>query len=295
MDEPEVSLILPTQGARPSLAGALESALAQDFPSLKIVIVDDARTDSTWPQRGSYASWLSDPRVRVVSFRQGRGCAAAKNAGLRAARGRWVCYLDDDNEYRPDKVGAQHALALATGSPLVLCGLEFRIEGRRRLRQVDCGSYEGDRLLIDALADTNVLFHRRHEGVLWDESLGTADDACFFHAYLAKTGLKSVPNVPRPLVVYHAHRGSRANRSQERLHQGQRRLVVRWSHGYGRRARRVLVMRVLVSSCKFRSGRWFRLMRMGCGLIRIGGWREWRFVANAAGVKLPGIRRWMIT
>lgn len=295
MTPPFVSLIIPTQGLRGSLAGAVRSALAQDHPSLEVLVVDDAPSESRWRQDPAHASWQADPRVRLVPFHQGRGCAAAKNAGLRAARGQWLCYLDDDNEDRPGKVSAQLARAVATGSSLVLCGLEIRVGGRRRFRQVNRDRFEGDQLLISAVADTNVLFHRRLAGVEWDESLGTGDDACFFQACLAATGQETVPNVPQPLVVYQAHHGKRANRDWVQHYRGQRRLLVRWSRRYGRRARRTLVLRELISKWKFHPGRGMSIVPLGIRLMRVGGWREWRFAANAAGVRLPVVRRWMVT
>jgi glycosyltransferase involved in cell wall biosynthesis len=292
---PEVSLILPTQGARASLLVALRSALAQDFASLELLVVDDAAAETNWTRAPELAGLLADPRVRLVPFHQSRGCAAAKNAGLRAARGRWVCYLDDDNEYRPGKIRAQHAAAVASGCPVVLCGIEFRAHGRRRLRQVDASTFAGDALLLDALPDTNALFHLREASPAWDESLGTVDDACLFQALLVQHGLKSVPNVPEPLLIYNAHGGERANREWVRLYRGQRRLLVRWSHGYSLRARRVQLLRSLIAFCKFEPGRWGRFAACGWRLVRVGGAREWRVVANAAGVKLPLVRRWMVT
>lgn len=292
---PEVSLILPTQGVRSSLFASLRSALAQNFSSLEIVVVDDSVGEATWIHRPELVAALADPRVRLVALHQGRGCAAAKNAGLGAARGRWVCYLDDDNEYHPEKISAQHAAAMATGSPVVLCGIEFRMAGRRRLRQVHAVRFTGDELLLAALPDTNVIFHRREGAPRWDESLGTADDACFFQAILARHRLTSVPNVPRPLAIYHAHGGERANRGRERLYRGLRRLIVRWSRSYSAPARRILLLRALVAFCKFERGGWARFALRGWQLLRVGGRGEWRVVANAAGVKLPLVRRWMVT
>lgn len=295
MPAPEVSLIFPTLGNRPSLVPALQSALAQDFADLEIVVVDDAMEGGAWRQQASVAPLLADPRVRIVPFHQGLGCAAAKNAGLRAARGTWISYLDDDNQYRAEKVGAQLALATSAGSPLVLCGMEIRINGRRRIRQTDTDGYAGDDLLLRALPDTNVLFHRRNEHVWWNESLGTVDDACFFHATIAHYGLGRVPNVPRALAIYNAHGGARANRGFERFYRGQRCLITRWAGRFSSRARRVLLLRSLVSFSKYRRGGWSALAQNGRQLLRAGGWREWRLILNAAGVKVPGLRRWLVT
>lgn len=295
MNQPAVSLILPTQGTRASLLAALRSARAQDFRSFEIVVVDDSVDGADWAQRPELAACLADPRVRVVPFNQGRGCAAAKNAGWRAARGDWLCYLDDDNEYLPGKIAAQHALAASSGKPLVLCGLEVRIASRRRIKQSNRNSYSGDEMLLDTLPDTNVLLHRRDVLARWDEELGTVDDACLFHAIVRERQLSSVPNVPQALVIYHAHGGERANRDLERLYRGERRLLVRWVRNYSANARRVFLLRVLLSFCKFETGRSGRLVARGWRLLRLGGLREWRVVANAVGLKLPVVRRWMVT
>jgi glycosyltransferase involved in cell wall biosynthesis len=293
---PEVSIILPTQGRRPSLLAALRSALAQDFGSFEIVVVDDAVVDRAWRERPELQPLLRDPRVRIVPFHTSRGCAAAKNAGLRAAQGRWVCYLDDDNEYRPAKVSAQHALAVASGAPVVLCGIEISIgERRRRHRQLSAASFAGDDLLLGVLADTNVLFHRHDGRLWWDESLGTVDDACFFQTLIEHHALKRVPNVPEPLVIYRTDGVARVNRGFEGFYRGQRRLLIRWSRGYSARARRVLLLRALVGFAKYHRGGWRTLARHGGSLMRVGGSGEWRTVANAIGVKLPLLRRWMVT
>jgi len=295
VSSPSVSVILPTQGERSTIARALRSALEQTHDSFEVVVVDDAVANTGWVHDPTVARALSDPRVRLVPWRQSRGCAAAKNAGLRAARGEWVCYLDDDNEYLAGKVRAQHELAVSSGSPMVLCGLEMRVRHRRRRRQIDAGGFSGDDLLLRAVPDTNVLFHRPGPDCWWDESLGTVDDACFFQALLARHRLSRVPNVATALVVYHVHTGQRANLGFERFYRGQRCLLTRWARPYSRHARRVLLLRSLIAFAKYREGGWGRLAHCGWALLRTGGWREWRVIANACGVKVPSVRRWMVT
>lgn len=292
---PTVSVVLPTTGERASLAAALRSVLAQDFPGLEIIVVDDAPPGATWTKVEPYPTLFADPRVRMVPFGRRIGCAAAKNAGWRAAKGTWLCYLDDDNEYRPGKIRAQHELVTRTGAPVVLCGIEYRAGGRRRCKQTEVAEFRGADRLLGALPDTNVLFHRRDVNVRWDEELGTADDACLFQAILQESNLAAVPNVPEALVVYHAHQGPRANRDGVRHYRGLRRLAVRWAHCYPRQARRVLLCRLLLAVEKQEPGHWGRLVGRARALLREGGWREWRTIANAAGVKLPVVRRWLIT
>lgn len=292
---PIVSVIVPTQGTRASLAAALRSALAQNCPALEIVVVDDAVAERDWPRRPDLAEALADPRVRVVAFNEGRGCAAAKNAGLRAARGKWVCYLDDDNRYLADKVEAQRALAERTDSALVVCGMEVEAGGRRRVKQVEAERFAGEGLLLDLLPDTNVLFHRREGAPWWDEELGTADDACHAQALIATFGLTEVPSVPRPLVVYRAHREARANRGGDRHYRGQRRFLVRWARRYSKKARRVMTARIQLATQRFDGGTWSGWWRWSWRLLAVGGIREWRLVANTAAARLPLVRRWIVS
>jgi glycosyltransferase involved in cell wall biosynthesis len=280
---------------RQSFGAALGSALAQDAASFEVIVVDDSVAAKGWLSGSGCSDLMSHPRVRLVPSHLSRGCAAAKNVGLRAARGDWVCYLDDDNRYLCGKVSAQLALAQASCSPVVLCGLEVRVGIRRRRRQVAKARFTGDELLLDVLADTNVIFHRREGAPAWDEELGTADDACYFQALVEMHRLDSVPNVREPLVIYDAHRGFRANRDGKRVARGLRRLLVRWSARYGLRSRRILLLRALVNGTRFRTGAWWRWAFLASRLACLGGWRELRFIANVALAKLPLFRRWVVT
>lgn len=291
---PEISLILTTTGRRASLAASLASARAQTWTDLEIVLVDDAPEGATWRTRPDLTDDLADPRVRVVRGAGASGGAAARNVGLRATRGRWICYLDDDNTYLPDKVARQHDLALASGAPLVLCGIIIIAAGRRRRRQCDVGSLRGDDLLLRAWADTNVLFHRRDDQSWWPEDLGTMDDACFFQDYVMRHGVNVVPNVDAPLIRYHAHGGVRANLGWQGFYRGQRRWLVNYAPRYSSRAQRVVLLRALVAFTKYHNGQWDRWWSYGGALLRAGGLWEWRVVANAAAVKTPGLRRWMV-
>jgi len=89
--KPDISIIIPTRDRPALLARAIASALAQDDAgTLEVIVVDDASTPP--------ATVPPAPRVRLVRPAVDRGGAAARNSGLAAARGRWVTWLDDDDE-----------------------------------------------------------------------------------------------------------------------------------------------------------------------------------------------------
>lgn len=102
---PSLSIVVPTCDRPVMLREAVDTALAQTFADLEVIVADDA---STTP-----LSLPDDPRLRVVRLPTRSGGAAARNAGTAAARGRWITYLDDDDWLEPDM--AQRSLDALAG------------------------------------------------------------------------------------------------------------------------------------------------------------------------------------
>jgi glycosyltransferase involved in cell wall biosynthesis len=104
MTDVDVSVVIPTKGRWHLLsAAALPSALEQRGVRHEVIVVDDGSTDET-PER---LAAIADPRLVVVRHDVSRGVARARNAGIAAARGRWVSFLDDDDLWAPGKLAAQ--------------------------------------------------------------------------------------------------------------------------------------------------------------------------------------------
>jgi hypothetical protein len=102
---PLVSVVIPTHERARVIAETIDSALAQSYPSLEIIVVDDGSTDTT------RAIVTGDRyRGRVTYVRQPHaGLAAARNAGLRRATGTYVAWLDTDDLWRREKLALQVA------------------------------------------------------------------------------------------------------------------------------------------------------------------------------------------
>jgi len=99
---PLVSVLLPVRNGMPFLPQAIDSLLAQTFDDFEILAIDDGSTDDT----ANYLRGLTDPRLRVLSP-GGLGLAAALNAGLAAARGRYIARQDADDWSLPERFGLQ--------------------------------------------------------------------------------------------------------------------------------------------------------------------------------------------
>ena len=129
-----VSVVIPTFNREDMVCGAIDSALAQTYQHLEVVVVDDGSTDRTGDKvRARYGS---DPRVRYLWQENGER-ARARNAGIHAARGEFVAFLDSDDRWRPAKLQRQVALFLADpGLGLVHCGFDVMDSEGRVKREV---------------------------------------------------------------------------------------------------------------------------------------------------------------
>jgi glycosyltransferase involved in cell wall biosynthesis len=105
---PPVSIIIPCHNAAPWLAATLESALAQTWPEKEILLVDDGSTDGSLAVARTF-----EPRGVRVLAQPNLGAAAARNAGLAAAHGDYIQFLDADDLLAPDKISVQMARLLA--------------------------------------------------------------------------------------------------------------------------------------------------------------------------------------
>lgn len=102
-----VSAITPTYNRAAFLDGAIGTALGQTYDDIEIVVVNDGSTDDTREVLGRYAH---DDRVRVLHNGTNRGMTESWNRGVRAANGEFLCILDDDDRWHPEKVAKQVAL-----------------------------------------------------------------------------------------------------------------------------------------------------------------------------------------
>ncbi|HTL71040.1 MAG TPA: glycosyltransferase family A protein [Candidatus Eisenbacteria bacterium] len=90
----KITVGMPVYNARPSVASAIESVLAQDHPSFELVIVDDASTDGSGEVLRKYRG---HPRVRIYANARRLGRGGTRNRILRLARGRYVTPCDADD------------------------------------------------------------------------------------------------------------------------------------------------------------------------------------------------------
>jgi len=98
------SFIIPAYNAQAFLRATLDSVLAQTYDNLEVIVVDDGSTDETADVVQAYAD--RDVRFHLLTKTNG-GVSSARNAGIAAARGDYVAFLDADDVWHPEKIAAQ--------------------------------------------------------------------------------------------------------------------------------------------------------------------------------------------
>jgi GT2 family glycosyltransferase len=218
----DVSVVIPAYNAAAFLAETLATVTAQSVPPAEIIVVDDGSTDDT-------AGIARRAGARVVRT-PNRGPPGARNAGIAAARGRWIALLDADDLWHPRKLALQlDALALAPDVVAVSCdhyqfddtgtlmpsALAARRERYLSLRRQPLASgrvrIEGlgtDLMKVGMLFFPSTLLLRREAVAAvggFDEALRWAEDLEFLLRLLAHGDLLFV-EAP-PLMGYRVHAG----------------------------------------------------------------------------------------
>ncbi len=109
---PVVSIIVPTYQRAHLVGQAIASVLDQSYQDFEIIVVVDGSTDDTLAHLARLAQSQRREKITIIS-QTNAGLAAARNAGIRAAQGRFLAFLDDDDLWLPDKLAAQVAVFAA--------------------------------------------------------------------------------------------------------------------------------------------------------------------------------------
>ena len=151
LDPPKVSVIIPTT-RRPLLVGrAVASVLAQTMADLEVIVVVDGPN----PETVAVLAGIADQRLRVILNDHPAGAGAARNHGAAHACGAWFAFLDDDDEFLPEKLERQLALA---GDRSVLVSCRSRVVTPHATYTWPRILYDGHQPIDEYLFDRKTLF-----------------------------------------------------------------------------------------------------------------------------------------
>ncbi|MBT9779476.1 glycosyltransferase [Clostridium sp. MCC353] len=107
--EPFVSVIIPSFGGNPSLESSVDSALLQEYENFEIIVVDDNEPGSIGrlATESIMEKYGKETRVMYIKHDKNKNGAAARNTGVKAAKGKYIAFLDDDDRFLPYKLKRQ--------------------------------------------------------------------------------------------------------------------------------------------------------------------------------------------
>lgn len=137
----KVSVIVPSYNRSKLLPRALQSIMGQTYPNLEVVVVDDGSAEDV----KGVVDGINDGRIMYLRHDANRGVSAARNTGIAAASGRYIGFLDSDDEWLPRKVEKQLAsISKEHGPSVCYCFTEAYSDDQQRLIAVNRFSREGD-------------------------------------------------------------------------------------------------------------------------------------------------------
>lgn len=106
---PQVSIIIPTYGGSDSLTRAVESVLAQDYDSFDVIVVDDNNPGTQARKKTELIMqrYAQNPKVFYIKHEYNKNGAAARNTGAKFSQSKYLCLLDDDDIFLPDRLRLQ--------------------------------------------------------------------------------------------------------------------------------------------------------------------------------------------
>ena len=114
-DPPTISVIVPAYNTEDFLPRCLDSLLAQGFSDFEVVLVDDGSTDRSFSVLESYVGRFA---ACTLISQENRGLSAARNAGVRVSRGRYLAFVDSDDWVAPTFLETLYRIATETGSDI---------------------------------------------------------------------------------------------------------------------------------------------------------------------------------
>lgn len=162
-NQPLVSIVTPTYNREDFLGEAIQSVIDQTYGQFELIIVDDGSTDESEALVERFA--LNDPRIRY--FKQhNQGQSVARNRGIKESQGEFICFLDSDNKWFPDKLEASVKAFYDEPSVDIVYGDNVTIsETGAEIDRSNMPRHSGlitERLLADNFISMNTTMVRKH-------------------------------------------------------------------------------------------------------------------------------------
>ena len=132
MQQPFVSIIIPTYNRAARIPQTLDSIFEQTYKNFEVIIVDDGSTDNTLQVLNEYSAKACQKQIKFkVLSQKNAGAPAARNNGLKNATGEYVVFFDSDDIMLPERIEIQIKIMLEENSDCCACGFFINNEQQK--------------------------------------------------------------------------------------------------------------------------------------------------------------------
>lgn len=211
-----VSIVVPVYNREAYVARALDSIVRQTYENWQVVVVDDHSSDKSIEVVENFAR--KDERIRIIHHRSNRGAQAARNTGIRSAKGEWIAFLDSDDEWLPNWLEKGLYAQEKTGFSIIHCDC-YRTGGNEPPKRWGLLPLTGN--VYKALLEyPGIMF----QGLLVQrtclERIGYLDeDIVSYQEWDTSIMLAKYYEfgfVPEPLFIYHCHSSETISKDMKR-------------------------------------------------------------------------------
>lgn len=159
-----ISVVIPLYNKEQSIASTLQTVLTQTYQDFEIVIIDDGSTDYSVDE----VRKVTDPRIRLI-HQNNMGVSAARNRGIKEAKGEYIAFLDADDEWKPEYLKAQYELTQKYPECSVFaCNYEFKdTQGKMKHTIIRKLPFEGE----DGILSNYFVVASRSHPPLWTSAV----------------------------------------------------------------------------------------------------------------------------
>jgi len=158
-NDPLISIIIPCFNAEKTLEKCLESVVQQSYTNLEIIIIDDGSTDGT--SLISHKCQLTDERILVFK-QQNSGVSKARNTGVKAATGDYICFVDSDDWAELNYCSELYSLLVGENADISIVEASYEDENGKVLCNKPTSKekiFDGNRALVLLLEDQEIQSH----------------------------------------------------------------------------------------------------------------------------------------
>ncbi len=215
---PLITVIIPTYNRVKILSRAIKSVLKQTYQNFELIIVDDCSTDNTQKALKKF----KDKRIFYIKHKKRKGASAARNTGIKKAKGKYLAFLDSDDCWLPEKLEKQLAtLQKNKNAGIVYSRFWIVKNGKKKLCcWPEIKKYNGwlhRQLLIGNFITTSSVLVKRQifdKVGLFDKKLPAYQDWEFF---LRASLYEQFAFIDKPLLTQYQNRKDRISADKNKL------------------------------------------------------------------------------